>query len=268
MNPIAVYDFTASCDNITLPDLKELCKRFAKKWCFQQEEGEEGGYKHFQGRVSLKVRQRLPTVVKQWSHGIHWSPTCSTNLGNDFYASKEDTRIDGPWRDDDEEVYIPRQIREIENLYPWQNAIVQLKDQYDPRTVHCIVDHKGNNGKSILCTYMAVHKYGRKLPYCNDYKDIMRMVMDLPKSKVYLIDMPRALKKERLQQMYSAIEDLKNGHAFDDRYKYREEFFDSPQVVVFTNHCPDASMLSADRWSLWAIDDEMQLVDYHYYKEL
>ena len=124
---------------------------------------------------------------------------------------KDDTRIDGPWKDDDEEIYIPRQIREIEKLYPWQQHIVDNYDIWDTRSINIVIDKRGNNGKSILVSYMRAHKLAFAIPYCNDFRDILRMVMDVPTKRCYLIDMPRAIKKEKLFQMYSAIETIKNG---------------------------------------------------------
>ena len=39
-----------------------------------------------------------------------------------FYQMKEATRIEGPWTDEDKEIYIPRQFRIIK-FYPWQQAV-------------------------------------------------------------------------------------------------------------------------------------------------
>lgn len=254
MNAVCVYDFTVSGETNKETILKTL-KIYCKKFCFQKEKG-DSGYEHYQGRFSLKVKLRIGTLIsKNYFEGYHLSITSGTNKDNDFYVTKEDTRIAGPWKDTDEEIYIPRQIRGIE-LRTWQKQIVALADIFDTRKIHCIIDTTGNIGKTILCTYIGAHRIGKSIPFANDYKDILRMVMDMPISKLYTIDMPRAVNKERLGQMYAALETVKGGYAYDDRYKFKDQYFDCPQIVVFTNKVPDRGYLSKDRWNMLTVNPE------------
>lgn len=260
---IAVFDFTLAEDEWTHISVKTGLKGFVKKFIFQLEES-DSGYRHFQGRISLIKKRRLQEIAKLLHEvfpKIHLSPT--HDVGSSFYVVKNDTRVDGPWSDQDPEpTYIPRQIREIETLRPWQSRIIELSKVWDTRTIHIIYDPNGNNGKSILTTYMGVHQLGRTLPFVNDYKDIMRMVMDMPTSNAYIIDMPRAINKEKLFQMYAGIETVKSGYAYDDRYSFKDKYFDCPQIFVFTNSIPDFSLLSRDRWNVWTIDNS-HLVAFH-----
>lgn len=226
---------------------------------FQLEKG-ESGYEHYQGRISLKVKSRLP----KWPYDkIHWSPTSKANSDNDFYVTKEETRTQGPWKDTDENLYIPRQIREIKELHPWQQQVADSRHTWDTRTINVLVDTKGNNGKSILKTYIGCQGLGRSLPFMNDYRDIMRMVMDTPKKTLYIIDIPRALRKDALFQFFSGVETLKDGYAFDDRYHFREAYFDCPTIWVFMNMVPDTEMMSKDRWKYWTIDN-LKLIPYEW----
>lgn len=255
MNPVAVYDFTIPArEEYTVDVVKGELTNLCKKWCFQLERGEITGYLHYQGRMSLKVKTRLDTLSKKFFSGdCHLSPTCSQNQGNDFYVTKDETRVDGPWRDDDEVIYIPRQIRDIKEFFPWQIKMYNISREWDPRRIHVVYDPDGCTGKTIFTTWMCCNKWASKIPYMNEFKDIMRMAMDMPKRGCYLIDLPRAIKKEKLYGFYSAIEELKNGHAWDDRYTYKEEWFDCPQIIVFTNKLPDTELLSRDRWVIWSI---------------
>jgi len=190
---------------------------------------------------------------------IHFSITSNENRDNDFYTSKEESRIDGPWRDTDEKLYIPRQVREITTLYPWQQYIVDNYDVWDTRTINIIIDARGNTGKSTLVSYMRAWKLAFKIPYCNDFRDILRMVCDVPIKRCYLIDMPRAIKKDKLFQLFSAIEEIKNGYAYDDRYQFKEKVFDCPNIWIFTNILPTWELLSNDRWRVWEVDAAMNL---------
>lgn len=81
------------------------------------------------------------------------------------------------------------------------------------------------------------------------------MVMCREKKGIYLVDIPRGIDTRKMNELWSAFENLKNGVAFDDRYSFRLEYFDSPNICVFTNVDPPLSMLSADRWVIWEIVD-------------
>lgn len=168
---------------------------------------------------------------------------------------KQETRVDGPWKDTDEEVYIPRQIREIQTLRPWQAQVIGSLNEWDTRTIHCIHDPVGNNGKTIMCQWVRCHRLGRIIPALNCGKDLMRAVMNMPKARAYVVDLPRAMNKGKLAEMFSAIEQIKMGFCFDDRYKFQDDIFDSPNIWVCTNSIPDPTYVSMDRWKFWKIVD-------------
>jgi len=83
----------------------------------------------------------------------------------------------------------------------------------------------------------------------------MRMILDTPTSSLYIFDLPRAIKKDKLCQFFAAIEEIKGGYAFDDRYSFREKYFDCPNIWVFMNTEPDRDAFSRDRWVFWQIVD-------------
>lgn len=255
-NAICNWDFTLSESECVKEDLFKILDDKCKKWTFQLEKGEKTGYKHYQGRISLKIKSR--NVIKLFNLKFHWTPTSKTNVNNDFYVIKSDTRVDGPWTNEMDLLpnYIPRQIREIKQLYPFQLQIIKILQTWDTRHINILVDDMGNIGKSIIKTYCGVHKIACIIPFCNDYKDVLRSVMDRPKRGAYIIDMPKAINKERLYQLYSAIETIKDGYAYDDRYHFKESYFDCPNIFVFTNHTPDYNLMSKDRWKMWKVVDK------------
>jgi hypothetical protein len=251
-----VYDFTSFETDHTI--IMKWCKKYTKKWCFQQEECPSSGNLHFQGRISLKLKKRLTEICKD-NLKFHFTITSKENRENNFYVTKEESRIDGPWSDEDEVVYIPRQVREINCLKKWQDSIIQISKNWDTRSVNVLIDKDGGIGKSTLVSYVRAHRMGRKIPAVNDYKDLMRMVCDIPTSSLYLIDMPRGMSKRGLIGFFSAIEEIKNGYAWDDRYKFTEKIFDCPNIWIFSNALPDKDLLSHDRWKLWEVDCEDNL---------
>lgn len=259
--PVAVYDFTASAETNTKEAILTWLNDWTKKWCFQKESGETG-FIHFQGRFSLKAKKRLDLLVKVKKNDWHMSITSTENSTNEFYVCKADTRLDGPWKNTDEpDRYIPRQIREIGHLRPWQQAIVDDAKVWNTRTINIILDMRGNIGKSILKTWIGVYGIGRSLPFMTNYKDVMRMVMDTKKSPLYIIDIPRALAVRDASEFFSGVETIKDGYAFDDRYHFKEEYFDSPNIWMFLNTKPNLDFLSIDRWRLWEVVDN-NLVPY------
>lgn len=171
---------------------------------------------------------------------------------------KEDTRVDGPWTSegDEAEKPMPWDIALIKQLRPWQQKLLDISKVRELRQINVILDRGGNSGKTTFQRYMLWYKHAQMVPFCNDYKDLLRMVMDMPKSPCYMMDMPRAIKKDKLGQLYSAIETIKGGYAFDDRYHFKQEMFDPPVMMIFTNYLPDFDMLTADRWVLWKIVED------------
>lgn len=259
-NAVCVWDFTLSKEKANKDELLEKIKSSCKQWCFQLEKG-KGGYEHFQGRVSLKIKSRKGPA---WFPSIHWSPTSGENKDNMFYVCKEDTRIDGPWCDTDKDIYIPKQFRNIK-LKIWQNKVIQSKNLFNDRIVNLIYDPVGNKGKSTVASIGELMHNGIDLPPVNDAKDLIQTMCDICMSKnqrdpgLVFLDLPRAMDKERLFGMYQAIEQVKKGKLYDMRYKYRDWWIDSPTIWVFSNHKPDLSVLSADRWKIYTITDDDDL---------
>ena len=263
------WDFTLKWDdenNSNHQDIIDALKNISKNYTFQLEESETG-YKHYQGRISLIKKKKLLPLVNLFSKfsffaGVHLSPT-SNNCKTFDYVQKTDTRISGPWTDKDEVIYIPRQVREMNGLRPFQQSIIEDCDVWNKRIINCVYCKEGNMGKSLLVGYCRAHKIGRALPPINDSKDLLRMVCDLPTSKMYLFDMPRSMNKDRLFQFYSAVETIKDGYAYDDRYHFKEKVFDCPNIWIFTNTLPDLEMLSEDRWKVHTINQSYELEEYN-----
>ncbi len=256
-----VWDFRLTASDTNEKEVEKWCRKHCKKWCFQKEKG-ESGYEHFQGRISFKSKKRL-TGCKKIHATAHWCPTSNANRDNCFYVTKEDTRIDGPWADQEQcdEDYIPRQIREMETLRPWQQTIVDQATVWDTRTINVVIDKKGGMGKTCLMSYMRCHKIAKKLPGVNCHKDLMRMAYSVGVARCYTFDLPRAIDKTKLAGLYAALEELKSGYCYDDRYNFRDRVFDCPNIWLFTNKDPNLNLLSMDRWKLWKIEDN-ELVRY------
>jgi len=201
----------------------------------------------------------LQEAASRRSHQIVWDclspknfrPTVTGNSTTMSYVMKADTRINGPWTDQDpEELYVPKQVREI-TLWSWQKSVVQSLSEWDDRHINVLINPGGNIGKSVLKTYCGVHGLARAIPPFESHKDLMNMVYDMkPKlsGAAYIIDIPRAIDQKGMRGLWGAIESLKDGYCYDLRYKFRECYFDSPVIWVFMNEMPETKWLSRDRW--------------------
>lgn len=266
-NACAVFDFRANKD--VYKDAEELSghlHKYAKKFVFQLEKG-DSGYEHWQGRMSLWKKRRGNEIKARMTAGgmplpNYLAPTTTTeHLKEGFYMMKEDTRIQGPWSDKDSVAYVPIQYRNIE-LWDYQATIVESRSQLDFRKVDCIIDDSGNNGKSTVAALADLKHKCIDMPTFNDGEKLIQSLCDILMAKdirqpgIIFFDMPRAQGKEKLSGLYTAIEQIKKGKVWDTRNSYKEWWFDSPRIWVFTNTKPDVKCLSADRWRFWMIKDK------------
>ena len=67
------------------------------------------------------------------------------------------------------------------------------------------------------------------------------------------------MKKDKLGDFYSGIEVIKNGVAYDKRYKAHKVRFNRPRMFVFTNMLPNFSFMSKDRWNVWEVNSAFEL---------
>lgn len=271
----AVWDFRANEDYFTSAKLVEFFKENATLYSFQKEKG-DSGYIHWQGRFRLIKKRAKAGLVKLFeSAGLkepnYLQPTLKANHDQKFfYATKADTRIEGPWTDTTEPTFIPIQYSEkyIPKLYPYQEQILESGKQLELRKINLIYDKTGNNGKSTVSAIGELKYDFIDMPPLNDYKELVQLLHSILSSTnnrhpgLIFIDMPRAIGKERLFGLYSAIEQIKKGKVYDIRYKYAKWWFDVPQIWVFSNSLPNMEWLSPDRWNIWAVTEDRRLVPY------
>lgn len=275
-NGIYVWDITISAkDPYNTPgDVINIFNKKFKKWCFQKELGSNNNYKHWQCRISTFKKNRCKPGIE----GVHpdaISPTSNENKNNDFYIMKEETRIEGPWTDKDtpvSEQYIPKQYR-IDTLYPFQQSLLDIMKIFDKRSIYYIYNESGNIGKTTFSGYAELQHKATVLPVTNDSDKLIQSCCNILMGKqqrtdvTIIIDLPRALQnKDKLYGLFVAIEVIKSGKVYDMRNRYKQWFFDSPTIIVFSNCDPEefvfgGDILSQDRWQLKTIVDN-ELIDY------
>lgn len=264
-NKIGTFDVTIPQSLIEdQKEVVELLRHWGSAWVFQLEEG-AGGLVHWQCRIRLKVRRRMSEVKKHICPKFpgHWSPTSNPGSKAFDYVMKEDGRKEGPWKDTDPVRKLTRQLttfRQFE-LRPWQRKIKEICGECEDRWITVVFDNVGNIGKSIFCEWAEFEGFAFEVPPMREIKDLMGCVIENPDMGAYLVDMPRGMKKDKLGEFYSGLECIKNGMAWDPRYKFRKVRFDRPQVVVFTNTMPVLNLLSKDRWKVFQTTQDYDLIE-------
>lgn len=251
-----LWDVTIPETEFSVKQLKDICKKHGKKWCFQREEGKETGYRHFQLRISLKEKKRLTAVKKIFGKKSHCSVSSSNSKGTFSYVMKTDTRIDDDYySNENQEIEKPWQLRKNVQEYPWQLEVRESCGVLDDRVINWLWCPKGNIGKTFLCMSLHCERVAEYVPACNDFKDLMQMLYGKRTAKAYMVDLPRALDKGKMSQMIAGLEQLKNGYIFDSRYQWKEKIIGSPVIWVFSNTIPYLDTLSSDRWRCWEVVD-------------
>jgi len=280
MTQVYVFDLTLSRHleetKDSNPDqIRAELNQIGKKWVFQGElsaptEKNPEGFKHWQIRVSVFKKIREPEMwalkarfpLMQFAHvSITSNAVAKTFAGKDndaFYITKADTRIEGegPFTDKEKPLFIQKETRILmdQGLKPWQQQVRDSKEVYDARAINVIVDPTGGIGKSSLVAFLRQQRIAVCSPVMSDAQDYMALALTKEKLGMYVFDLPRAVPKKNMNAIFTAIESIKDGYAYDKRYKFRDETFERPVVWVFSNVLPPTECLSADRWRLWNVD--------------
>jgi len=228
-------------------ELRRTLMEHCKDFIFQAEKGNETGYLHFQGRLSLTKKMRFTALKSFLGDKAHLEGERDTDASA-RYCSKSDTRIGGPWT----EKAIIRGLINRTTFYEWQAEIYNLTNVYaDPRKVYWYWESIGARGKSSFAKWLLINRpetlfidEGRK-------GDIMHYIISSKienwDNPLIIFDVPR----ENCNVVsYKSIESLKNGIIFSSKYESGVKIFNIPHVVVFANFPPRIDTLSEDRWEI------------------
>jgi len=260
---VCVYDFTlwiGEDDFVAtlMATLVVFLKEYCKKWCFQEEcVGDPlTDNHHFQGRFSLKVKRRF-RELKQILNGsaslgtMHLSITSRANHGNMFYVMKPETRVGGPWKDDD--IVIPKRYQGV-TLRPWQQQVIDDIAGEENQTINILYDPLMEGlGKSFLMGYLRTRGLACCIPPVPSGKDVCQFVMSKPESTAYIIDVPKG--SAQSAELYAGIESVKSGYVYDLRHRGRDLTFEKiPHVWIFANTLPNPFWIAMRKWKVWIVD--------------
>lgn len=233
------------------------------RWSFQLEKGKEAGKLHYQCHLYVEKQTRdtriAKSILESFEANVHCRP-CASITGSEFYSMKEDTRVDGPWAD--KKVYLGQDVNAVKNdPFPWQKSIIdEIESDPDDRTIHWIMNTKGNVGKSKLSKYLGYTKKATRVPL-GTATQIKTYVIASGPARAYLVDLPRVCgTSESQRDLFSALEEIKNGDIISAMYgKVQTMFMACPHLFIFSNEKPNYAYASADRWKVWHVDESRTL---------
>lgn len=279
---VTIYD--SHCVYANYMEVMEAAGKVFKRFAFQREECPTSGTPHWQVRGALFHQEWANVVVGTLIPKFpgNWSLTSATvhKSSKQFnYVMKEQSRLEGPWTDKDVPVEPPKMTKQLDlfinggehqgetlepGYLPWMKVIEEKISHFDMRHIILVIDDIGNSRKSLFSEYLEYKGLAFEMPPMRVFEDIMQFCFSFKDQPCYIVDMPRAMKKDKLADFYSGIEALKDGKVYDKRYGGKKRRMDRPHIVVFSNTMPKWSFMSLDRWIVYKLlpDKTLQLFDH------
>jgi len=251
------------------------------KWVFQEEKGEKEGRDHFQMRINLLKANRMVkhTLLDVFRAGgfsdeqiqqLTPSPESNNGIKTDgatFYCTKVETRVAGPWYDASftapkkKRKYEGQDLQMMENPYGWQKDIMErINLPTDDRKINWVYNESGNCGKTKLQKYLCWKGRAKRIAMGLAHQIKNALATTQPDVRCFVMNIPRVSGKEESQrELFSAIEEIKDGWVSAVMYGEEKEWFaEPPHIWIFSNEQPDANLASADRWRIWKLDSPTQ----------
>lgn len=250
-----------------LEKFTQWCKMYKCKFVMQREKGEKTGTPHIQGCVYFDNARTRNSLREKWPW--YWEP-CKNWEAAKKYCSKLETAIGQPIANCEiGGIHLIDKMKG-KTLYIWQKKILDIiKEEPDERTIHWIVDEKGNGGKTTLAKSIWLNAkekgenakatfYIESANHSNAKNVLANKLCDNKGNqtkdlRLVMFDYPRESKGK---VCYKSLEAIKNGFFVNTKFNCVEIATDNPHVIVFANWHPDYSKLSADRWKVYDISND------------
>lgn len=263
------------CDGITAI-MAIVREQDIHKWIIGAEVG-AGGYQHWQCRFKTRLEEKTEVTGLQWdmktgkveevkrkiSPEEQFTRLLREKLGD--AVSIYTAQCSDAWEYETKEGHYLaswdtmecRRLRFGKRTWAQEDALRALRDTND-RQVMVWYDPTGNVGKS----WLTGHLYEQGLAYVipatmNTVEGIIKTTASLaskdrekgyPPRPYVIIDIPRSWKWS--DQLYTAIESIKDGLIMDPRYTASPINIRGVKVLVMTNTLPKLDKLSQDRWTI------------------
>lgn len=119
-------------------------------------------------------------------------------------------------------------------------------------------------GKTVFCKYMA-HRHkavvatgGKTADIAQIFAGLAESGRDLNSPFTFIMNIPRDMPARHVK--YRALEGVKDGLITSSKYESQTLLFNSPHVWVFANEMPIVETLTVDRWEVYKINQNYELV--------
>jgi len=258
-------DFDLDADTI-IKQLKLHCNR----WAFQEELG-EGGFHHYQIALQLKDKSRR----LQFFNG-HCKPTRAGDAAFK-YATKEESRVIGPWTSEDPETEIARE--DLQDLYfnyteaqahfvCWLAELAWNNREFRTRGIVKIEEPQGSQGKSYCLEKLATVTNSRGNKFYFDLQPLKSgdhleedayaafvkgNHKNATKSFFLMMDVPRVvmeLHPDRVKSMFAQLERIRKCQDItDSRYSVKKVSANCVPMILVMNQVLPPEYLTQNR--LW-----------------
>lgn len=177
------------------------------------------------------------------------------------YCSKPSSRVAGPYTQNVPLSSLhPDAVRcKLDPLYtvdlrPWQTDVVEciINQPPDDRTIYWFHEPYGNVGKSAFAKHAVLtYNYKYVSGKATDIKYAISAALESGDPRGIIWDVPRSAEGHI---SYGSMEDLKNGLFFSSKFESKQCVCPPMHIIVFANHEPNRSKMSADRWSVHRIE--------------
>lgn len=214
---------------------------------------------HYQGYLKTDTKRRPRTIgaaLGQFFPGIQVD-ACSTagqEALREYCMKKDESYRAGPWADKPIEAVYTGEDLKVE-LWSWQKDLLEeFKQNPDSRKVVWIYDDEGGIGKSWFAKYVEFHNIGETLSF-DTAANLQYQVVKAGARRVYVFDLPRTKSKAfKIEEVYSALESIKNGLVKSNKYDGGKLIMTRPHVVIFSNYLPGDGYLSKGRIDLRTVN--------------
>nr|WDW25867.1 MAG: replication-associated protein [Canine associated porprismacovirus] len=213
------------------------------KWVLGRETG-KGGYKHWQVRFQTTAFDKADKVedileIKEWFKQAHILKASDTW---DY-----ETKSGDYFRDDDNDEILLQRFGKFRDV---QQRVIETVYGTSDREVVVWCTEEGNVGKSWMCGALWERREAHYVLPQNTAKGLIQdcasEVIQNGKRPIIVIDIPRTWKWT--EELYCAIESIKDGLIKDPRYGSRTINIRGTKLLILCNSRPQLDKLSRDRW--------------------
>lgn len=111
-------------------------------------------------------------------------------------------------------------------------------------------------GKTTLAKHLCL-KYKNEIIFLSGKaNDIKYAVFEFTKKKTLRCAIFHYTRSNEQFVSYEAIESIKDGIFFNNKYESAQVIYDCPHIIVFANFQPNYGSLSKDRWKINIISEK------------